>query len=82
MNIRYCLACEETVTVENGVEGHTILVGDTLPFDVDFCDGPFTSSEPPVNFETDWDLDLVEPSAEELAVMDANAELFLVDLGL
>lgn len=80
-NIRYCIACEEEVAVEDGLEGHTILVGDSLPFDVDFCSGPFTMTPPPDNFSPDWDLQ-DEPDEVELAVMDLLAEKIKKDFGV
>jgi len=78
MELKYCIECGEDVIVEDGLEGHAILVGD-FPFEVDFCDGPFAMVEPPVNFETDWDLNLTEPSPEELAIMSVNAEVLMQD---
>lgn len=78
MEIKYCIPCEEDVIVEDGLEGHAVLVGD-FPFDVDFCEGPFASVQPPVNFEQDWDLQMVEPTQEELAIMNCHAEELMQD---
>lgn len=78
-NIRWCANCEELVAVEDGIEGHTILVGE-FPFDVDFCDGPFYSCEPPM-VDPDFDMQ-EEPSGDELFIMNKNAEELLYDLGM
>ena len=44
------------------------------------CTGPFYTSDPP-ELPDNWYV-LPEPDAEELEVMDQNAELLLFDLGL
>lgn len=80
-NIRFCINCQEEVAVEDGMEGHTILVGERLPFDVEFCEGPFAMTPPPDNFHPDWDL-FPEPSQNELAVMDLLAERLQEDFGV
>ena len=84
MELRYCLECGRIVPVmigTDGVELHTKLVylGVDMP-EVDLCDGPFALSTPPVNFEEDWDINLVEPSPEELAEMNLQAEMLLQEL--
>jgi hypothetical protein len=74
MEIKYCIECEEDVIVDVA-DGHTIFVPDgTGNYEVDFCYGAFASVQPPVNFEEDWDLNLVEPGQEELAEMNLHAE--------
>jgi len=79
-NVRFCIACQEEVAVEDGmVVGHTILVGDSLPFDIEFCHSPFTLTSPPENFDSDWEM-MVEPSQEELAIMDAYADQWVQEL--
>lgn len=85
---KYCLKCEKMVIVEdggvNGVEGHTEFIPvwdvDKAEYEIEFCSGPFTTSPAPDNFEEDWNLNLVEPSQEELAHMNLNAELLMQDL--
>lgn len=84
MKFRYCLECGRIVPVMvevDGVEMHTKLVylGVDMP-EVDICDGPFATSTPPENFGEDWDVDLVEPSQEELAQMNLEAETLLQEL--
>lgn len=84
MKLRYCLECGRIVPVMVGVDGfelHTKLIylGVDLP-EVDVCYGPFAMSTPPENFDENWDLDLNEPSQEELAEMNLNAEILLQEL--
>lgn len=79
MKIMWCINCQEDVIVEDGiVEGHTVLVGD-FPYEVDFCGGEFASVQPPENFEEDWDLQVVEPTQEEMAIMNCHAEELMQD---
>jgi hypothetical protein len=79
MNIRYCIACEEEIALDD-CSGH-ILVGD-FPFEVDYCEGPFALVPPPVAFEDDWDLNLVEPTGDELFAMSMAADRLLADFGV
>lgn len=79
--IKYCIKCGEDVVVEDGVEGHTILqwFPGELP-EVDFCEGPFATVQPPENLfdEENWEL-VEEPTQEELAIMNLNAEVLYQD---
>lgn len=95
MNIAYCIRCEKDVAVEDGtVKGHTILVAGESGQDVEFCEGPFFVTPnsllvPDVDdiatdlLFTDYDrfMELLEePSPEELAQMDSNAQDLLNDI--
>ena len=82
MELKYCITCEEDVIVEDGMEGHTVLELHDGAVEVDFCGGPFASVQPPVNFDEDWDLNLVEPGQEELAIMSCHAEELMQDFEL
>lgn len=86
----WCIDCQEEVILDlnllDGMPIHTIADWDGDEFgvfvDVDYypCFGPFTSCPPPENFDEDWDIDLVEPSQEELAEMNLEAEMLLQEL--
>lgn len=83
MELRYCLECGRIVPVivdNEELEFHTKLVylGVDMP-EVDLCDGPFATSTPPENFESDWDIDLVEPDGDEMFIINHNAEQLLAD---
>lgn len=88
----WCVDCQEEVILDlellNGEPIHTVIdwcpnskmgFGVVEP-DYHICFGPFTSCPPPDNFEEDWDIDLVEPSQEELAEMNLQAEVLLQEL--
>ena len=81
MKLLWCIECGEDVIVEG--EGHTKIELYDGQVSVSFCDGPFASVQPPANFEDDgvgdWDLNLVEPGQEELAIMNCNAEVLYQD---
>jgi len=82
MQIKFCIECGEDVVVEDGIEGHTTIqwmAYDDGSAEINFCEGPFASVQPPVNFEDDWDLQVVEPSQEKLAEMNLNAEVLYQD---
>jgi hypothetical protein len=85
MQIKYCINCEEDVILYDGVECHTYIVPvDGWEYDVEFCEGPFASVQPPANFvddgaDGDWDLYLEEPTQSELAKMNLNAEVLYQD---
>lgn len=82
-NIRWCANCEELVAVEDGVEGHTIMITPETRWDlpdIEFCSGPFYSCEPPM-IDPDFDMQ-EEPSGDELFIMNKNAEELLYDLGV
>lgn len=79
MELKYCITCEEDVIVEAGMDGHTVLDIHDGSVVVDFCEGPFASVQPPVNFEEDWDLQVVEPTQEEMAIMNCHAEELMQD---
>ena len=80
MEIKYCIKCEKTIYPEDKLDGHVIFipVGE-YEYNVDFCYGPFASVQPPVNFEIDWDLNLVDPTQEEMAIMNCHAEELMQD---
>lgn len=82
MENKWCIACEEDVYVETGMEGHSVLDFPGNRWDMPethFCFGPFASVQPPVNFEEDWDLQVIEPTQEELAIMNCHAEELMQD---
>lgn len=84
----WCIDCQEEVVLDlnllDGMPIHTICIdpgnGWDVPPDYEPCSGPFTSCPPPDNFSDDWDLNIVEPSAEELAEMNLRAEILLQEL--
>jgi len=76
MEIKYCITCEEDVIV-SGEDVH--LVEGQTPDDWKVCDGVLTSVQPPVNFEIDWDLQVIEPTQEEMAIMNLHAEELMQD---
>lgn len=80
MQIKYCIECQEDVIVEDGMEGHTVLELCDGMVAVDFCEGPFASCETPVSLfdEDSWEL-VEEPTQEELAIMNVNAEVLYQD---
>ena len=84
MEFRYCLECGWIVPVmvgNDGVELHTKLVYLSVDIpEVDVCYGPFALSTPPENFDENWDLNLNEPSQEELAEMNLQAEMLFQEL--
>ena len=84
----WCIDCQEEVILDlellDGMPIHTICIypgngWDEAP-DYEPCFGPFTSCPLPDNFSDDWDLELEEPSAEELAEMNLQAEILLQEL--
>lgn len=77
--MKYCVTCGEMVLVDDAVvEGHTIArwMYTDCP-EVLFCEGPFEDCEPEV--DEDWDVNLPEPSQEELAKMSLTAEELMQD---
>lgn len=70
----FCLACMSWEPVVNG--GHMIYLPpfEDEPAEIDWCDGPFTYSEPP---EDDFMLmPLSEPDDEEFERINQDARLF------
>lgn len=83
--IRYCIQCERIVAVmDEDADMHTVVWtdGDEYGYEtfIEPCYGPFTLSTPPDNFDEDWDMNLKEPSPEELAEMNLQAEQLLQEL--
>ena len=77
----WCLKHEnyKIVYTDPDTEFHIDWIGE------DLCDGPFYNSAPPEKLPDEMQYQLedeYEPDAEELEVMDQNAELLLFDLGL
>lgn len=81
-NLLWCIECERIVpnwATPLEVPYH---VNVALTFDdVDLmnCYGPFTFSTPPA-YPENWNEIVEEPDAEELSLIDANADLLLADL--
>jgi hypothetical protein len=81
MKMMYCIKCEQTVAVEEPVQGHTTMITPATRWDEAeyiFCQGPFEKVEPVE--DPDWDLNLEEPNGDELFVMNMAAERLLLDL--
>ena len=74
-NVMFCLSCYTWEPVVNG--GHIIFLPpfEGEPAELDFCEGPFTYSEPPEE-EDFWDAEIVEPDMDELEHMNNDAHLF------
>lgn len=82
---RYCLTCGRIVAVmDENADMHTVVWTDGDEYGcetfIELCYGPFTMSTPPDNFDPDWDVNLEEPSQEELAEMNLEAERLLQEL--
>lgn len=80
MEIAYCIEHQHSVLVQNSIVGELHEVWGYNEFgmpDIDWCDFPkgWATVEPVEN--PDWDLDLVEPSDEELELMNVDAECIL-----
>ena len=79
--LAYCIAHEQLCMMESSSLGtwheYYVCYGDG--FEIDWCDFPlgWTTTEPIV--DPDWEIDLVEPSEDELVLMNENAELLLLD---
>lgn len=82
MKMMWCISCEKIVPVEEPISGHSIVqfVPDEGVDEVCFCEGPFVEFE--ADIDPDWDLNLEEPSGDELFIMNKNAEYLLLDLGI
>lgn len=82
MKLKYCLMCERDVMLDV-LDCHSVAETDGDEFGCETfiytCYGPFTTSQPPENFDPDWDLQVVEPSQEELAIMNCHAEELMQD---
>lgn len=78
--MRWCIACEKMVAVEEPIEGHSVVefVPDEGTQEIFWCEGAFVECEPPTN-DPDFDL-RDEPSGDELLIMNKNAEDLLADL--
>lgn len=78
VELRYCISCDRIVAITSGWLGdvHTIVAEDE---NLDVCHGPFTLSTPPED-NPDWELNVEEPSPEELADMNLEAEILLQEL--
>ena len=80
MTIKFCIECGDKVLVDvDG--GHTRVIWTGAPemrWDVVFCNGPFEEVEPIE--DPDWDLNLEEPTGDELFVMNMAADRLLLDL--
>jgi len=79
-DVLYCLRCESYVKIEVGSHGflhcyETRHYADE-PMELTWCEGPFTTCAPEI--EHHWNeqefLEANIPDADELALMDANAE--------
>lgn len=70
----FCLACMSWEPVTNG--GHMIFLPpfEDEPATIEFCEGPFTFSEPP---DDDFAPVLMEPDPDELEYINRDAEYFL-----
>lgn len=79
MKNKYCIKHEETVEIEKLRDGSVGHVCALFAPDWGWCDGPFASVQPPVNFEEDWDLQVIEPTQEEMAIMNCHAEELMQD---
>lgn len=82
----YCIDCQKLVLAQGTISGitvHPFSFQTEYGYDYDWCDFPlgYAECEPP-EFEEYWQDNLIEPSDEELAEMDENAEGLLRDLGL
>lgn len=85
--IVWCIDCQKEVILDlellDGLPIHTIVTYSCYADEAseyEPCFGPFTSCPPPDNFEEDWDIDLTEPSFEEMAAMNLQAEMLLQEL--
>ena len=79
MQIAYCIEHEHSVLVQQSLVGecHEYPVFTESGWELDWCwfDKGWSVMEEP-EYDSDWELNLVEPSADELAEIDANAEVF------
>lgn len=78
-DLLYCITCERIVP-NWGDENRPVHTNVALSFDdADLmnCYGPFAYSTPPNDLPENWHELVQEPSPEELAEMDANAEALL-----
>jgi hypothetical protein len=75
----YCIKHEHTAKVENSLVGicHDYSVTTETGWELDWCffDLGWAVMEEP-EYDSDWELNLVEPSEEEMAEIDASAEVF------
>jgi hypothetical protein len=81
-NYMWCIDCERIVpnwATPMGTPYHVNFTSIEDDVDLMNCYGPFAYSTPPAIPEN-WHEMVVEPSPEELAEMDKNAELLLADL--
>lgn len=78
MRIAYCLDCEKEVFVYEDTPYGDFHVVEIRDDDVDYCNGPFTTSAPMELSDQDWESIFNNiPDDQELAQMDANAvEMF------
>ena len=83
MDLVYCIKCEKVVNAEGTVSGIAVHEYNCLTefgYEYDWCDFPmgYTMSAPEVN--PDWEMGLVEPSEDEMQMMDENALELLLDI--
>jgi len=80
MNIKYCITCQKEVPVESPIEGHTVVefVPDAGQQEVLWCEGPFTDTPCP-EVDPNWEMDMVEPTDDELFLMAIAADHLMED---
>ena len=76
MNYPYCIKHEHSTMLQNSQAGdcHEVLFFNEYgQLDIDWCmyELGWAMSEPP-EVDPDWELDIVEPSPEELELMDSE----------
>lgn len=78
MDIMWCISCESYERVHawkerNTVPFHAKMINASIlePMEIDTCDGPFATVEPPVMSEEEWDATFANaPDPDEEIVME------------
>ena len=80
----YCLECGEWVFFSDGWHLKSMTRDEFGNWDVEWCDAEnYTNSAPPeFGMSDEWVDSLVEPSEDELLIMDMDAEMLLSDFGV
>jgi hypothetical protein len=79
----YCFHCEEMVdSFTDQFHTYPKWMDEDLQEEM-FCDGPlYTSAPPELDMSDEWVDSLIDPSEDELILMDMDAEMLLSDFGV
>jgi len=74
--IMWCLECEQEVLEKIHIEWFGVYEGEVM---FDWCEGNYLCTCPPPD-EPDWDYYLIEPTDEELELIEMEAQSLFLEL--